>query len=171
MICFGSHGHCMYTHMYICDQYCQNLELIIYMNTMAKNSFHHQWIAPSVIISTLLPNVDGSAFAEACFWGLSDIHECSGVHWLPQVGFYRQPLCWKLLLWLVDDIGHGFSYILWQFEYNGASLWAISPWKLLSLAVARHFISPLHPPPSTPICITVSVASYIAYVSTCCING
>ena len=52
---------------------------------------------------------------------------------------------------LVDDIGHGFSYILWQFECNGASLWAISPWKLQSSAVACHFMASCHPPLSTPI--------------------
>ena len=40
-------------------------------------------------------NVDGSAFAEAHFWGLSDVHECSGVHWTPLVGLYRQTPCWK----------------------------------------------------------------------------
>ena len=52
---------------------------------------------------------------------------------------------------LVDDIGHGFSYILWQLECNRASLWAISAWKFQSSAVARHFVAPRHPPPSTPI--------------------
>ena len=36
-----------------------------------------------------------SALAEACFWGLSDVHECSGVHWMSLVGFYRQQPCWK----------------------------------------------------------------------------
>ena len=53
--------------MYICDLLCQNPPLT---HTMSKNSFHHQWIAPSVnqlIASTPLPNVDRSAFAEACF--------------------------------------------------------------------------------------------------------
>ena len=57
----------------------------------------------------------------------------------------------EIITRLVDDIGHRFSYILWQFECNGASLWAISPWKLLSSAVARHVVAPHHPTPSTPI--------------------
>ena len=35
----------------------------------------------------------------------------------------------EITIWLVDDIGHWFSYVLWQSECNGASLWAISPWK------------------------------------------
>ena len=55
----------------------------------------------------------------------------------------------EITTWLVDDIGHGFSYVLWQFEWNGASLWAISPWKMQSLAVTHHFVAPptptLHP--------------------------
>ena len=34
-------------------------------------------------------------FSEICFWGLSDVHECSGVHWVPLIGLYRQPPCWK----------------------------------------------------------------------------
>ena len=53
---------------------------------------------------------------------------------------------------LVDDIGHGISYVLWQFECNRASLWAISSWKMQSLTVTHHFVAPHHPhpPPSTP---------------------
>ena len=42
-----------------------------------------------LIASTPLPKVSKCAFAEACFWGLSDVH-C-----LLLVGFYRQPCCWK----------------------------------------------------------------------------
>ena len=52
---------------------------------------------------------------------------------------------------LVDDIGHGFSYVLWQFECIGASLWAISPWKMQSLTVIRHFVAPHKPLLSTPM--------------------
>ena len=56
-----------------------------------------------------------SAFAEACFWGLSDVHECLHVHWMPPVGLYRQPPHGKLPHnWLMIYIGHGFSFILWQ---------------------------------------------------------
>ena len=66
------------------------------------------------------------------------------------IGLYRQPPCWKSgTIRLVDDIDHGFSYVLWQFECNGASLWAISPWKMQSSAVTRHFVATPHPPPST----------------------
>ena len=54
-------------------------------------------------------------------------------------------------VWLVGYVGHWFSYVLWQFECNGASLWAISPWKLQSSAVTRHFVAPHHHPPSTPV--------------------
>ena len=53
----------------------------------------------------------------------------------------------EIITWLVDDIGHGISYVLWQFECNGASLWAISPWKLLKSAVTCHFVAPHHPHP------------------------
>ena len=53
----------------------------------------------------------------------------------------------EITTWLVDHIGHGFSYVLWQFECNGASLWAISPWKMQSLAVTCHFVAPHHPHP------------------------
>ena len=66
--------------------------------------------------------------------------ECLRVHWMQLVGFYRQSPCWKSPRKLVDDIGHGFSYIFWQFQCNGASLWNVSPWKLLSSAVARYFV-------------------------------
>ena len=53
----------------------------------------------------------------------------------------------EITIRLVDDIDHGFSYVLWQFECNGASLWAISPWKMQSSAVTRHFVATHHPPP------------------------
>ena len=85
-----------------------------------------------------------SAIAEACYWGLSDVHECSGVHWMPLVGLYGQRLCWKSPP--NNNVGHGFSFILWQFECNGASLGAISPWRLQSSAETCHFVAP-----STPI--------------------
>ena len=57
----------------------------------------------------------------------------------------------KITTWLIHDVGHGFSYILWHFECNGASFQATSPRKLLSFAVTRHFVATHHPPPSTPI--------------------
>ena len=37
----------------------------------------------------------GFAFAEACFWGLSDVHECLGIHWLRPFGLHKQLPCWK----------------------------------------------------------------------------
>ena len=54
----------------------------------------------------------------------------------------------KVTSWLAHDVGHGFIYILWHFECNGE---AISPRKLLSFAVTRHFMATHHPLPSTPI--------------------
>ena len=40
---------------------------------------------------------DWSALSEAYFWGLSDVHERLGVHWMPLVSLYSQPPCWKSL--------------------------------------------------------------------------
>ena len=57
----------------------------------------------------------------------------------------------EITIQLVDDIDHWFSYVLWQFECNGASFLAISPWKMQSSTVTYHFVAPHHPPPSTPI--------------------
>ena len=57
----------------------------------------------------------------------------------------------EITIRLVDDIDHWFSCVLWQLGCNGASLWAISPWKMQSSAVTRHFMAPHHPPPSIPI--------------------
>ena len=88
---------------------------------------------------------------QVCFcWGLfvrpvrrPRVLGCSlnATGWLVQVTTLRQ----------VDDIGHWFSYVLWQFECNGAFLWSISPWKMQSSTVTRHFVAPHHPPSSTPI--------------------
>ena len=53
----------------------------------------------------------------------------------------------EITMRLVDDIDPWFSYVVWQFECNVASLWAISPWKMQSSAVTRHFMAPptIHP--------------------------
>ena len=51
----------------------------------------------------------------------------------------------EITIRLDDDIGYWFSYVLWQFECNGASLWAISPWKMQSSTVIRHFVAPTIP--------------------------
>ena len=51
----------------------------------------------------------------------------------------------EITIQLVDDIDHWFSYVLRQFECNGASLWAISPWKMQSSTVTHHFVAPHHP--------------------------
>ena len=60
----------------------------------------------------------------------------------------------EITIRLVDDTSHWFSYVLWQFEWNGASLWAISPWKMQSSAVTRHFVATHHPhPPSLYKCL------------------
>ena len=51
----------------ICDRICQNPPLT---HTMAKNVFHHQSIDLSIsqlTVTTPLPQVDWSAFPEACF--------------------------------------------------------------------------------------------------------
>ena len=50
----------------------------------------------------------------------------------------------EITIQLVDDIDHWFSYVLWQFECNGASLWAISLWKMQSSAVTCHSVAPHH---------------------------
>ena len=51
----------------------------------------------------------------------------------------------KITIRLFDDIDYWFNYVLWQFECNGASLWTISPWKMHSSAVTRHFVATPHP--------------------------
>ena len=60
----------------------------------------------------------------------------------------------EITIRLDDDIGYWFSYVLWQFECNGASLWAISHWKMQSSIVIRHFVAPHHPhlPPYISAC-------------------
>ena len=79
-----------------------------------------------------------------CLWVLGCPLSATG--WLVQAATLL-----KITTWLIHDVGHGFSYILWHFECNGASFQATSPRKLLSFAVTRHFVATHHPPPSTPI--------------------
>ena len=87
---------------------------------------------------------------QVCFcWGLFlRPVRCPRVLWctLNATGWLVQatPLL-EITTRLVDDIGHGFSYVLWQFERNGDSLWAILPWKMQSSAVTCHFVAPYHP--------------------------
>ena len=50
----------------------------------------------------------------------------------------------KIFTWLIDDIAHGFSCILWHSECNTALIYAISPWKLLNVAITCHFVATHH---------------------------
>ena len=71
------------------------------------------------------------------FWGMSDIHECLGIgcHWLACASsHFAENL----------HMTHWFSCILWHSECNRALIYAISPWKLLSVAVACHFVATHH---------------------------
>lgn len=83
----------------ICDKICQKLSHILpngkeqFLSSI--NSFTNK-IANYLITRTPLPNIDRSALTMACFLGLSDVHECSCVHWMPMFGLYRQPPHWKL---------------------------------------------------------------------------
>ena len=114
-----------------------------------KEKFHHHWIA--LLIYTLTNYTTAK-----CWW----VCFCCGLFLRPIrcLWVLRCPLNatgWPVQLAtlleittrLVDYIGRGFSYILWQFECNLAFLWAISPWKLLSSAVTHHFVVPHHPHP------------------------
>ena len=92
-------------------------------------------------------NATAKSWLDCFFRGLSDIHECSGTHWMPLVGLYRQPPCWKsppdsFMMWAID-----LAIFLWHFECNGASFLAISPRKLLSFAVIHHFVATPYPLP------------------------
>ena len=65
--------------------------------------------------------------------------------WLNATGWLVQAaILLEITTRLVYDIGHGFGY-----ECNEASLWAISPWKLLNSAVTTTLWLPttLHPLP------------------------
>ena len=121
----------------------------------------------TIIISTPLPNVDGASFVESCFWGLSYIHKCPGcslnaTSWLVQAATLLE-----ITTRLVNVIGHGFTYISWQFECNGTFLWAVSHYKLVGSAVICHFVAPHHPPPSTPIQVLVMFIQTIYNAVSC----
>ena len=125
----------------------------------SKEQFSSPMDSPINKLTTYLPvhhcrTLMGSAFAEACFWGLSDIHECLGVHWMPLVILYRQPPCWKSPHnWLMIYVGHGFSYV------HVVTVWV--QWVLLvghfTLKIKLHCCLPLcgsPPPPTLHSCIS-----------------
>ena len=148
--------HYALQYVYICDLLCQNPPLT---HTMSMNSFHRQWIAPSIKLTNC--QYTTAKCWQVCFsWGLflrpvrrPRVLGCP----LDATGrLVQATTLLEITMRLVDDIDHWFSYVLWQFECNGASLWAISPWKMQSSAVTRPLRgspppSTLHPPPSTPI--------------------
>ena len=120
-----------------------------------KNLFHHQSMAASIcqlITATPLPKVDWSTFFEACFWGLSDVHECSGVHWCH----------WSACIGSHLDENNHMTYSWcrpWIYLYF-VTFWV--QWGLIldyftSKIVKLHCSPPLYgyspplPPPSTPI--------------------
>ena len=52
---------------------------------------------------------------------------CVRGRWLPSNPVTYIVTLLEITTRLVDDVGHGFSFVLRQFECNEASLWAISP--------------------------------------------
>ena len=60
----------------MCDRIWEKLA-----HTTAIHTFHHHTIAMHITIQAgiLVLKVSQVAFAVGCFWGLSNIHECSGV--------------------------------------------------------------------------------------------
>ena len=122
---------------------------------MARNYFHRQWIA------SLINQYNTAKCWQVCFsWGLflrpvrhPRVLGCP----LKATGWLLQAITLlEITTQMVDDICHGFSYILLQFKCNGASLWTISPWKLQSSAVTCHFVAPHQHPPSTPTYVSAS---------------
>ena len=79
--------------------------------------------------------------------------------WLVQVAFLLE-----IVIWLVNHIGHGFSYVLWHSECNRISIWAISPWKWLCSTIIHHFVagSALPQPFYQPSCSKQFLMTYHA---------
>ena len=87
----------------------------------------------SIAIQSTTAKVDWSAFAEACFWGLSAvlwILKCplnaSAAGWL-----YWQPLCWKCNHHIT---GWSYRLYIWHFECNAPHFEPIHPencWAIL----------------------------------------
>ena len=70
-------------------------------------------------------NTTATSWLVCFFWGLflrpvrrPRVFRCSlnATGWLVQAATML-----KIITWLVHDVGHGFSYILWHFKCNGAS--------------------------------------------------
>ena len=70
-------------------------------------------------------NTTAKSWLVCFFWGLSEVQECSGVHWVSLVGLHWLLLCWKSSPNSMIYVDYGFSYILWQFEFNEALSMAI----------------------------------------------
>ena len=99
-------------------------------------------------------NVDGSAFDKARFWACQTFISAQVAiarHWLTCTDNH-----------LAGNHTAGWWYrpwILWQFECNRATLWAISPWKLLSSTVSHHFLAP-HYPQTSALHLYISVCGF-----------
>ena len=70
---------------------------------------------------------------------MTNTYESIECLWLACTGSHLQLL--EINTWLAHNIGHGFGYILWQFECN-ESVSAISPWRLLisTVIIICHFM-------------------------------
>ena len=67
-----------YTSLIICDQIWEKPAS---MNTTARHTFHHQTVTVHVdqqFSQILMLKVARAAFAMACCWVLSDVHNCTG---------------------------------------------------------------------------------------------
>ena len=134
------------------------------MHTTARHTFHHQTMPVYCTLITcilyinypfsqvLVLKISQAAFAVACFWGLSDLHECSGVlqmapspldkqtadcdsphNWLMSVAMDLAVLC---------DTVYKFN-LKWYIPMD--VIWLFSVW-IQPLPTASWFSSTPHPP-------------------------
>ena len=122
---------------YACDQLCQNVHCLY---TISMFTFYHH---PADTTNSPLAKSAGSAFTEASFFSLSDIHECWLVYKCPILPGYANSQQ-GVTTQLAGETRHGFSYILWYVRQKMPWSDTIWPYKYFWIRRAHQFVAPHH---------------------------
>ena len=147
-------------------------------HTTARHTFHHQTIAVHTnrqFSQVLMLKVALAAFAVACFWGLSDAHECSG-----RLQMVSRPLdkytagCNSPHDWLMS-LAKDLAALcdIWKWKWHKLIPFHVAVYNedvaFAATSVATH-PPPPHPPPAStrphPIGVLILFLFIIRYVST-----
>ena len=117
-----------------------------HFNTQISPPFYRYIIRQSMG-ACIVANSSPVCFSWGCFWGMSDVHECSVCIQLSLLAVKQRPPSCKVSHDLVVIL----STDLTTFWANSGTSGSIIQVWIHSVCFPRHFVAPHHPQPTTPM--------------------